>query len=170
MNSVSQPAAQEQTQDTAALKIADALDNLILMPASYAERDTCQWFVVDAATAEPEVNWPGDLISTHANQAEARIGRAEAILRIMNGAQAKPRLNIMLETRDGCITGTTNLNVLRVDAEDDGSFTAVSDYWPGDAGLKLGFRHVAITVTPFKPSPAASPVEYDGTCAHPDEN
>lgn len=43
-----------------------------------------------------------------------------------------PRLNIRLEYRDG-IVGTRSLDVVRVEAEDDGSFTAVSDFWPAPA-------------------------------------
>lgn len=41
-----------------------------------------------------------------------------------------PRLNIRCETTDGHVTGSTYLNVIRVEAEDDGSFTAVTDHWP----------------------------------------
>ena len=44
--------------------------------------------------------------------------------------RAVPRLNIKLEYRGGGISGTRSLDVIRVEAEDDGSFTAVSDYWP----------------------------------------
>jgi chromosome segregation ATPase len=44
--------------------------------------------------------------------------------------RAIPRLNIKLEYRGGGISGTRSLDVIRVEAEDDGSFTAVSDYWP----------------------------------------
>lgn len=41
-----------------------------------------------------------------------------------------PRLNIRCETTNGHVTGSTYLNVVRVEAEDDGSFTAVTDHWP----------------------------------------
>lgn len=44
-----------------------------------------------------------------------------------------PRVNIRCETRDGVVTGITSLNVVRVEAEDDGSWTAVTDYWPARA-------------------------------------
>lgn len=45
-------------------------------------------------------------------------------------SQVIPRLNIRCETTDGKITGTTSLPVIRVEVADDGSFTAVTDYWP----------------------------------------
>lgn len=41
-----------------------------------------------------------------------------------------PRVNIECETSDGYIIGTTSLPVIRVELEDDGSYTAVTDYWP----------------------------------------
>ncbi len=41
-----------------------------------------------------------------------------------------PGINIKCETNDGMGMGTTNLNVIRVEKEDDGSFTAVTDHWP----------------------------------------
>lgn len=41
-----------------------------------------------------------------------------------------PKLNIKCETTEGTITGTTYLNVVRVEAQDDNSFTAVTDFWP----------------------------------------
>lgn len=45
-------------------------------------------------------------------------------------AAMMPSLNIRCETaRDGLI-GSTRLHVVRVEPEDDGSFTAVTDYWP----------------------------------------
>lgn len=44
--------------------------------------------------------------------------------------QELPKLNIKCEVRGNGIIGTTTLNVIRVEAEDDGSFTAVTDYWP----------------------------------------
>ena len=43
-----------------------------------------------------------------------------------------PTVNIKCEYRDGIVTGTTSLRVVRVEAEDDGSFTAVTDHWPSD--------------------------------------
>jgi hypothetical protein len=39
-----------------------------------------RWYVVDTSRAEPEVNYPGDLISEHATREAARLGRARAIL------------------------------------------------------------------------------------------
>lgn len=46
---------------------------------------------------------------------------------------AVPVLNIKCEAITKGIIGATNLKVIRVDAEDDGSFTAVTDYWPKNA-------------------------------------
>jgi hypothetical protein len=47
------------------------------------------WFVVDTSKAEPEVNYPGDLISEHSTHEDARLARAEAILdRIEAGAES----------------------------------------------------------------------------------
>ena len=45
---------------------------------------------------------------------------------------ALPRLNIRCDCSDGTVHGSTNLNVVRVEQEDDGSFTAVTDHWPSD--------------------------------------
>lgn len=44
--------------------------------------------------------------------------------------QAVPDIYINCETSDGVVTGCTSLNVVRVDLNDDGSFTAVTDHWP----------------------------------------
>lgn len=33
--------------------------------------DPTHWFVVDKTTAEPEVNWPGELVSMHDNHKDA---------------------------------------------------------------------------------------------------
>lgn len=41
-----------------------------------------------------------------------------------------PVLHITCETRSNGIIGSTDLPVIRVGANDDGSFTAVTDYWP----------------------------------------
>ena len=49
-----------------------------------------------------------------------------------------PKINIRCETRSQSgletplreLVGTTSLNVVRVEQEDDGSFTAVTDHWP----------------------------------------
>ena len=45
---------------------------------------------------------------------------------------ALPRLNVRCECHEGIIHGSTYLNVIRVEEEDDGSFTAVTDHWPND--------------------------------------
>jgi len=39
-----------------------------------------RFFVVDISTEEPEVNWPGDLVSEHASLEEARVGLARALI------------------------------------------------------------------------------------------
>lgn len=56
-------------------------------------------------------------------------------------SQLLPTINVRLETVSPDLTGTTHLNVVRVEQEDDGSFTAVSDYWPSqparDEGLAI---------------------------------
>lgn len=44
-----------------------------------------------------------------------------------------PVINIKCETQNNGITGTTSLNVLRVEAEDDGSYTVVTDHWSRDS-------------------------------------
>ena len=46
------------------------------------------------------------------------------------GGSSLPRINIRCECHDGKIRGTTYLKVVRVEQEDDGSFTAVTDHWP----------------------------------------
>jgi hypothetical protein len=48
----------------------------------------------------------------------------------MQPAHELPKLNIRCETRDGLVHGTTRPNVIRVEQEDDGSYTAVTDHWP----------------------------------------
>jgi hypothetical protein len=40
------------------------------------------WYVIDESRAEPEVGYPGDIISTHTSLLAAKIGRAEAIIRL----------------------------------------------------------------------------------------
>lgn len=56
-------------------------------------------------------------------------------LRVLEGpkpviAPIVPRLNIKCETIGEGLAGTTFLNVVRVEQEEDGSFTAVTDHWP----------------------------------------
>lgn len=41
-----------------------------------------------------------------------------------------PKINIKCECVDGIVHGSTYLNVVRVEKEDDGSFTVVTDHWP----------------------------------------
>jgi hypothetical protein len=65
--------------------IARAVEDLALVPISNDDyRDENQeWAIVDTSSAEPDVNWPGELISTHRSKAEARIVRARYILVIV---------------------------------------------------------------------------------------
>ena len=42
----------------------------------------------------------------------------------------EPVIRILCETTSDGVIGTTSLNVVRVEREDDGSFTAVTDHWP----------------------------------------
>lgn len=53
-------------------------------------------------------------------------------------ASSHPKINIRCETTDGEVSGSTGLNVLRVEREDDGSFTAVTDYWPSSHPASAG--------------------------------
>ena len=41
-----------------------------------------------------------------------------------------PAVHIKCEIHSDGIIGSTDLNVIRVEKEDDGSYTAVTDYWP----------------------------------------
>lgn len=43
--------------------------------------DETKWFVVDVSKAEPEVNWPGELISEHNDFKSARIALVDAALK-----------------------------------------------------------------------------------------
>ena len=43
-----------------------------------------------------------------------------------------PKVNIRCEIKTEDILGSTYLNVIRVEQEDDGSYTAVTDYWPSE--------------------------------------
>jgi DNA repair exonuclease SbcCD ATPase subunit len=81
-----------------------AMDRIAELEAEIARRDS-HW----------ARNLAGDLIAAGESAPDPR---------------AVPRLNIKLEYRGGGISGTRSLDVIRVEAEDDGSFTAVSDYWP----------------------------------------
>jgi hypothetical protein len=50
-----------------------------------------------------------------------------------------PRVNIRCECSDGIVHGSTSLNVVRVEQEDDGTFTAVTDHWPNGQVDRRGF-------------------------------
>lgn len=45
-----------------------------------------------------------------------------------------PTINVKFETDDGKVRGSTDAQVKRVEAEDDGSFTVVVNHWPEAAG------------------------------------
>jgi len=49
------------------------------------------------------------------------------------GGSALPRINIRCEYSEGLVHGSRYLKVIRVEPEDDGSFTAVTDHWPNAA-------------------------------------
>lgn len=49
-----------------------------------------------------------------------------------------PQIHIMCETKSEGVTGTTALDVIRVEKNDDHSFTAVTDHWPVTAPGKAG--------------------------------
>ena len=52
---------------------------------------------------------------------------------MMTGMERKPTtVNARFETTADNITGTQSVPVKRVEMEDDGSYTVVIDYWPGD--------------------------------------
>lgn len=40
-----------------------------------------EWFLVDTSRAEPEVNWPGDLVSRHTSYDDAMFAYVEIILK-----------------------------------------------------------------------------------------
>lgn len=46
------------------------------------------------------------------------------------GPGTTPHIHIKCEVRSNGLIGTTMLNVVRVEPEDDGTYTAVTDYWP----------------------------------------
>lgn len=66
-----------------------------------------------------------------------------------------PRINIRCETSDGVVTGSTSLNVLRIEAEDDGSWTAITDHWP--AQTRAASQHIC--GIPIVIDPALNPEE-----------
>lgn len=46
---------------------------------------------------------------------------------------ALPKVNIVCETRTDAVAGSMSLNVIRVEREDDGSVTAITDHWPRES-------------------------------------
>lgn len=58
-------------------------------------------------------------------------------------AQGEPKVNIKAETCSNGVTGTTYLNVVRIEVEDDGSLTAVTDAWVQPAVAQGAGEHVA---------------------------
>ncbi len=61
---------------------------------------------------------------------------------------AAPKINIECETRNNGITGSTSLEVIRVEQEDDGSWTAVTNHWPWKASEKNQDREHIVEVFP----------------------
>lgn len=64
--------------------LADAMDAVYVQNDGYRDgvkfQAPTKWFVIDGRTAEPDVNWPGELISEHDTAEAVRIGRAQAII------------------------------------------------------------------------------------------
>lgn len=56
-----------------------------------------------------------------------------ALARVESATPVVPRIRITCETRSEGVIGSTDLNVLRVEAEDDGSFTVFTDHWPNES-------------------------------------
>lgn len=52
------------------------------------------------------------------------------VMKLRKLVKITPVVNVMCETVDTGVTGTTRLDVKRVELQDDGSFTAVVDHWP----------------------------------------
>ena len=58
-----------------------------------------------------------------------KIDALEAELALLREGQ-EPVVYIKCETESDKVVGTTSLNVVRVERNDDGSLTAVTDHWP----------------------------------------
>lgn len=71
----------------------------------------------------PDVRWfvPLDF----ARELERELAKAKSAL---------PKLNIRCDTQSDGILGSTYLDVVKVEREDDDSLTAVTNYWPNNAG------------------------------------
>jgi len=67
---------------------------------------------------------------SHAQQVKINAQSGGGTLPVESDCSALPKLNIRCECSDGIVQGSTYLNVVKVEQEDDGSFTAVTDYWP----------------------------------------
>lgn len=91
-------------------------------------REARQAYEVALRDCSPNANGPEAAIWNAAASANRAI---DAMIRRLATTGQPPRINIRCETReDGGWVGTTILNVVRVEPEDDGSFTAVTDHWP----------------------------------------
>ncbi len=71
----------QPTDDELVARIAQAQQHLHVRPLmrDVFPRDDDPWVIVDESSAEPEVNWPGDLVSEHKTREEA----VDAIARLM---------------------------------------------------------------------------------------
>ena len=84
---------------------------------------------------DPLGNWPTekpqpDALRARIEKALAPFTHTEGTIRAILAAVAgerKPVIHINCETKAEDITGLTSLNVIRVEKNDDGSFTAVTD-------------------------------------------
>ena len=71
------------------IKLREAFQRIVVQGSSdnaegYGPPYGPPWFVIDASTSEPEVNWPGDLISEHRTANAAEDARWQAIAEIVD--------------------------------------------------------------------------------------
>lgn len=77
-----------------------------------------------------------DHLDGHAYSVALSIAESISAAALREQPEIPPRINIKCEAVfDGGIGATTSLNVLRVEREDDDSFTAVTDHWPEARGV-----------------------------------
>lgn len=65
------------------------------------------------------------------------LAMAYEIIRLRELSDKTPNIHIECEVRSDGIIGSTWLNVIRVEKNDDDSFTAVTDFWPNTEIAKL---------------------------------
>ena len=72
---------------------------------------------------------------------------------------AVPEIHISCETESNGIKGSTSLRVIRVNPEDDGSFTAVTDHWPQPAERVKQADDAIFVGTPWEQRKRKQPAE-----------